>query len=197
MDAGGALIYDRLMLYLGNAPEGEGPCCSDCAVDDARRRRGARVAATLGRSAVTRTGLHGLEGDPLIWTPGAISDLVSEIDAQIKTLATDFRGALDDGRVTTRTADAFRRFLADWVQFREGVGFTGLFTGATVARAREYQDQAVAWRGQLQQAGAQVTGPPPKKSDDGSAPAWLKWAVVGVVGLGTTYAIAKVAGALS
>lgn len=184
------LIVSRPEL-AGDPEAAGGACCSDCGQTSARKSAGAALILGALRRPTTVAQLGEL-GDPLIWTPGAITDLVNQVNQEITTLAGDFRAALDDGRVSELQAKSFRGFLADWVQYRDNVGFLGTLTGATVERARVYQTTALQWRKLLEGAGATVTGPAPGAPPEG-VPGWLKWAGGAAIAIAGAYAVGKVA----
>lgn len=141
-----------------------------------------------------QSGLAGEEGDPLIWWPGAIEDLVRQTDGEIESLAR----AVDAERQKSGRAvisDAlyaeWRAFYNEWKAYREDLGFGSYLTGATVTRTRVYRDRSHDWRNTLLNQGTTtVVGPAPPTPKSGYP--WVKVVVIlASIAVGA-YAVSKV-----
>lgn len=131
----------------------------------------------------------GDEGDPLIWWPGAIEDLVRQVYTQIENLKAAVekkRSLIDDD-----TYNSFASFYNEWRAYYDDMGWFAKYTGSTVDRVKLYKHRAEDWYNNLQQFGAVPAGPRPPITDPEGFP-WVKiLTIAAVVGVGA-YALSKV-----
>lgn len=133
------------------------------------------------------------EGDPLIWWPGAIEDLVRQVDGEIEQLARSVSNEVRQSGssvISGALLDEFKAFYNEWKTYKKEVGWTGLLTGSTVDRVRLYRARAADWRAKLIAEGAStVVAPAPPASKTGFP--WMKSLfVLASVGVGA-YAVSK------
>lgn len=135
---------------------------------------------------VSRSGIAGLGGsDPLIWTPGSIEALKGEVDSLAVSLGADARSAWEAGQISANTWTSLRAFMAEWVNYRDSVGFFATLTGATADTLKRYRERFVDWRNALARQGVSLSSPAPPKAEgafDGLATG-AKWIGIGALAL--------------
>lgn len=133
-------------------------------ITSARSRHRSRFVAPARRS---RSALGDL-ADPLIWWPSDIKALVAQADGEISGLARDVTAetaAHGNLTIDRPTELAWKAFYKEWVTFRDGLGWFGNMTGATVDRVRDFRQRNAAWRDKIASTGGKVTGPAPSNLD--------------------------------
>jgi hypothetical protein len=141
-----------------------------------RRRRARRLRACCAKCA-GGGGLGDL-GDPLIWWPGAVRQLLDEVNGQIAAIDRDVLAS----KIGPQTVTSWRAFAAEWAKY---YGSASVWTGATVERAREFQARAADWRKRLEGGGLESSTPPIRV---GAAPGFpWKWVIGGAVAIGGVY----------
>lgn len=145
-------------------------------------------------------------GDPLIWWPGDIEQLINQADAEIKGLARDVareRSASGTAVISDASLAGFKAFYNEWEGYRVGLSWFGRISGGTVDRVQEFRRRAADWRTRLEESGARFSAPKPTNLvpkgpfgdlfADVAVP--LKWAAIGAA-VFVAYKVAKETGIL-
>jgi hypothetical protein len=135
----------------------------------------------------------GEAGDPLIWWPGAIEDLVRQVDGEVDQLAravSNERHRTGAAIIGNLTLDEFKAFYNEWKRYKDGLGWWGKMTGATVDRTRNYRKRAMDWRDKFVGLGVSTLVAPAPPAPKSGFP-WVKTAfVLGGIAVGA-YAVSK------
>lgn len=133
-------------------------------------------------------------GDPLVWWPGAIEDLLRQVDGEVEELAravSNERHRSGAAVIDGLLLDEFKAFYNEWKGFTRGLGWFGRMSGSTVARAKVYRSRASDWRRKLLSLGTTtIVAPAPPAPKTGFP--WVKGTfILAAVAVGA-YAVSKV-----